>query len=554
MSSDIALTSYAAKKCARRTHNEYAGLPQPERSAQADVFIEAGRDFEILAVGRMVEAFAAAGRSAVTVLPTRLGGVLPATELLVLAEEPGEWEANVDATVAALEAGVPVIVGGRLPDTGPRRGAPDILVAVDGGYAPIDIKGHKTFKPSTAKDPARAGSVTLSMLADPAARREVRGGSGKAGHAAADCMQLSHYVRMLEDLGCAPEGSAVWAGILGNSDLSELAGDDLAVVWYDLAEGGEQSALARYDVAFGFRVGVAEAARAGREAVRPFRITECGTCEWFPVCESVVGPDDASFAIATRLPTVEEWESIYPADRRLTVEELADLPRSSLPEDRKWTEVLRRARMTVAGIDFEPHGGPDGTTEPVPIADLEIDFDIEWDSDGRIYQWGIRVRDGQDDDTARYLPGLVSFDPLDDDSETQLAAECLRTMRALTDQAEHAGKSVTIFHWSDPERSRSGRQNAAVGDLVKAHGVDLRRWAERNLFSRAGYSLKAIAPACGFTWRGDDAGGLASQMYLAVAREGGPDAAAAKAWCLDYNEDDVAAQAAIRDEWSRRYG
>ena len=550
---DIALTSYAAKKCARRVHNEYAGLLRPEHSAQADVFIAAGLDFEAVAVQRLVDAFAAAGRVVAKAIPSKLGGVIPPTDLLVLLEEQRDWSANVEATMAAIAADIPVIVGGRLPDTGSRRGAPDILVALEGGYAPVDIKAHKTFKPSTAKNPERARGLSVSRLGDPATRVEITGAS-KANHATADGLQLAHYVRMLEELGHAPSGSGAWAGILGNSDLTDLVGDDLAVVWYDLDSGGARSILTKYDTAFAFRVDVAEAARAGGEAVRPFRITECRTCDWFPVCAATVGPEDASFAITTGLPTADEWASIYPPDRRLTVAELARTPRSSLPDDRKWPDVLRRARMTVAGVEFEPKDGPDGATEPVPTADVEIDFDIEWDSDGRIYQWGVRVREGQDETTARYLPDLVSFALLDDDGEIRLAAECRRVMAALVAEAESSGRSVLIFHWSDPERSYIHRASPALKELVESHGVDLRDWARRNLFTRCGTSLKVIAPACGFSWRGDDAGGLASQTYLEIARAGGPDADAARTWCLDYNEDDVAAQAAIRDEWARRYG
>lgn len=550
---DIALTSYAAKRCARRTHNEYAGLPRPVVSAQAEVFIDAGREFERRIVAEIMQAFAQAGRAVAAV---QLQDFLDAgTELLVLAEQSGAWEANVEATLRAMDARVPVIIGGRLPDTGSRRGAPDLLVALDDGYVPVDIKGHITFSPSRAKNPHRAGWVSVSRLRDPATRWAVRGGSNRGGHASDDCMQLSHYVRMLESLGRAPAcaDGPVWGGIIGTSNLSGLIDDERAVIWHDLAEGESGSYLAAYDAAFALRLEAANAARAGGEAVRPFRISECKSCGWFPTCAAAVGPDDASFAITTGLPSAEEWSAIYPSDRRLTLAELASFPVSSLPADKKWSQRIRRAQMTLDGVEFEPHGGPGGDTDPIPSADVEVDFDIEWDTDGRIYQWGVRVREHGDELTARYLPGLASFDELDDHSEASLADACLRALEGLVSAATATGRSVLIFHWSDPERSRPRHSTPAITCLVEEHGIDLRRWCESNLFTRGGYSLKVIAPACGFNWSVDDAGGLESQRQLRIARAGGPDAAAAAQWCIDYNSCDVAAQAAIRDEWARRY-
>lgn len=551
---NIALTSYAAKKCARRTHNEFAGLPKPELSAQAEVFIEHGREFEKLVISQMIEAFKAAGRVVVVAQPTDVSDMSPVPDLLVLAEQPGQWDASVEVTMAALDARVPVIIGGRLSDVGARRGAPDILVAVDDGYLPVDIKGHMTFKASQAKNPDRAGTVALSTVLDPAIRQVVRGGSNKSNAAGDDCMQLSHYVRMLEDLGYAPPEAtgAVWAGIVGTSDLSALIDNEHGVMWYDLADGDDRSYLSIYDAAFRVRLMAAEAASAGGETVRPFRISECKSCPWYETCAEVVGPDDASFAITTGLPTADEWNAIYPPDRRLTVGELAAFPIKGLPSTKAWDQRIRRAQMTVAGIDFEPHDGPGGTTQAVPTADVEIDFDIEWDTDGRIYQWGVRVRRDRDETTARYVPDLVSFEPLDTDSEAALAQACLKVLEDVIDEAEGHGKSVTIFHWSDPEKSYTRRSIPAITSLVDTYGLDLRRWAEANLFATRGYSLKVIAPACGFAWRGDDAGGLESQRLLNIARAGGPDAAAATKWCLEYNEDDVRAQAAIRDEWVRR--
>ena len=48
-------------------------------------------------------------------------------------------------TLEALRAGVPIIVGGRLAvESLQSVGAPDLLVRLHDGYAPIDVKHHRT--------------------------------------------------------------------------------------------------------------------------------------------------------------------------------------------------------------------------------------------------------------------------------------------------------------------------------------------------------------------------------------------------------------------------
>ena len=43
----------------------------------------------------------------------------------------------------------------------------------------------------------------------------------------------------------------------------------------------------------------------------------------------------------------------------------------------------------------------------VPVADVEIDVDIEYDLDNRVYMWGARLRRGTDDSTAQYSSWLA---------------------------------------------------------------------------------------------------------------------------------------------------
>lgn len=111
---------------------------------------------------------------------------------------------------------------------------------------------------------------------------------------------------------------------MAQSDYTDLGGDPWLVLWYDLgaprkdtysasAESGRarRSLLERYDHEFGFRVKVAAEAKAGGELVRPFHVGECGWCVWQEYCTQVAGPDDASFAIRTGLPTAQQWRYLY---------------------------------------------------------------------------------------------------------------------------------------------------------------------------------------------------------------------------------------------------
>jgi predicted RecB family nuclease len=62
-----------------------------------------------------------------------------------------------------------------------------------------------------------------------------------------------------------------------------------------------------------------------------------------------------------------------------------------------------------------------------------------------------------------------------------------------------------------------------------------------------GYSLKVIAPLCGFNWRDDNPGGAQSELWYTDLLKGD---ASRRSRLLEYNEDDVAAQLAIR-RWVR---
>lgn len=541
----VALGGYHAKQCARVTHNLFApgirepAAPSPELVALRD----AGIAFEAAILDELRDRFGDSER------------------LVVLDADTGRDEQRRQ-TLAAMDAGVAVIAGALLPQVNGRSGMPDVLIRYAGGYLPVDIKNHRTLNTS------KRSEAWVSTLSAPDQLLTCAGYSDRGTRWRDDVMQLAHYTRMLQELGYHP--GLHRGGIIGSSDLTGLVGDQHGITWYDLQaetittysasdpqRRKKRSALQRYDHEFAFRLEVAHAAASGRELVRPYRIGDCDTCEWFEHCAAVAGDDDASFAIETGHLNVREWQYLYRQcgdGERLSVAALAQVDPDAHAEafriqsvgtqkpEERLAKVIRRARMSCADIDYEQRGPG---RPAVPCADIEVDFDIEWDGEGRIYQWGLRIRDGQDDTTARYEP-VVSFDPLDDDGEAELADEFVSRIRRLRQLADREGNSLRVFHWHHPETS-STRRFAAVAEVLDGLTCDLRQWFDAEYFARTSSSIKCVAGYFGFQWEVDDAGGLASQLAIDVARGEGPEADAARQWCLRYNECDVAAQAAIRD-------
>lgn len=534
--SSIRLGAYPAKQCPRVTHNENSPWSPVAGEPDADLqqLFDEGRAFE----AQVTDALLVAHPEARFVDQDHLAG-----------------DAATAQTLAAMERGEPMIVNGRLPSVGCRVGAPDVLVRVRGGYLPVDIKRHGTF--GTQK----RSVLAWSTLADPGRRRIDPDLSGDGKHRAGDTLQLAHYTRMLEGLGHHPGGE--WCGgIIGTSDFTPVTGTSYGITWYDLEAEHEitysasspthrrrRSPLERYDHEFAFRVEVARAAQQGRELVRPIGTAECWTCSWQEHCADVAGPQDASFAFDSGRLDAREW--LFLAEHGGdTIEGLAALQPEALVEEfrrhavgkqkplERLTLAVQRARMIRDDVDVEPL---DGAWPAVPAAEVEIDLDIEWGSDQRVYQWGVRVRDGQDDTTATYLPHLVSYDVLDEAAEAALAEECADRLEAVIAGAGH--RSVAIYHWSHVERSRT-RRFPRLQALLDAHGCDLHAWMRAHYRVRGSFSIKDVAPMFGFSWGVEDAGGFASMRVIEAARMGD---LAAQRWCRDYNEADVAAQAAVRD-------
>ena len=557
------LNSRVAVQCARRAHNDHD--PTMSDLPLVDVplsrWAEAGITFEEAVVTYLISKL---GDSCVDLRSLRHADAIPATS-------------------EAMDSAIPVIIGGALPDdiAGRRRGRPDLLILSgmrdDGawGYLPADIKSHQVLR---ATKTGSINAIALDRLTDSDGWSTQSGLSPNSAHRLTDLMQLAHYWRLLEACGHDADRGPV-GGLVGSDTF---ASDEPFLVWQSLTEPdfstfsrsrgtAKRSALERYDHEFGFRVKVVDVAEqqgqpdAPLPLVRPVIIDECDSCPWHDVCFEEVGDSEPSVHVVSGRLGLREWNALRSVGV-ITVEDLAGLslddPRlaSYWPEldikqaraQSRLEDAVTRAQMSLAGERLRATGG---RAHEVPGADVEVDFDLEWDADGRLYLWGLLVTDGN----GQRLESVYSWDPLDEGGEADLASVAIARLVSLRKEAEASGLSFRVYHYSHPEISM-------VRSLIRRGGphpwpseewweeftsecfVDLLPIVKAGFIGLRGLGLKEVAQAAGFEWQDDDPGGEQSLDWIEEARHA-TDAdvrEAARRRLLDYNTDDVMATLAVR--------
>jgi predicted RecB family nuclease len=203
-------------------------------------------------------------------------------------------------TLGAMERGVPLVIGGRLPveESAHRAGEPDLLVrsdafdpdTTDRGYLPVDVKHHGALQPKRNED--ADGAVTSNpealFLGPSVPDTEL-----EPQWRWPDLIQLAHYQRMLEACGHASRLGR-WAGVVGREEL--VVWHDLDVPRWRLTEYIDDpppqplSTMEAYDLEFAHRLAVIDAAlvhesdAAAPLLAQPIAVDACPECGWREWC------------------------------------------------------------------------------------------------------------------------------------------------------------------------------------------------------------------------------------------------------------------------------
>jgi predicted RecB family nuclease len=325
-----------------------------------------------------------------------------------------------EITKLLLRAGVPLIFGARI--SAPHLhsvGVPDLLVLLDDGYAPVDVKHHKVIGDRGIS--ARLASA--DRLDDTVgARRSFR------SERVVDLLQVAHYWKLLDSLGHANPRRL--AGIIG----SEPA---ITCLWVDLTEGAP-CLLDRYRAALDEAIAVVETGRdrPGVPLVPPVWRGECRSCPWAEFCRAELeGIDHVSL-----LPAIGANDTRQLLAAGLTTAtRMADLRRGTVVGDLEIPdEAILQARARGAGALLRRAGAD----LALPDASVEIDFDIETDG-GVLYLAVLLITDR----------GFSSFEPIADWTGTPIGEQqVLVDLFAFFDDVATSGNAV-VYHWTGYERT-----------------------------------------------------------------------------------------------------
>jgi predicted RecB family nuclease len=505
-------------RCPTRIHHSRFNDAGRTTDAVVEHRIAEGRRWEETVVARILEGYN--GWTTVSTAADSFDRTAP-----VVIDPTTRATDREEITSLLLRAGVPLIFGSRISAPSMHSvGVPDLLVRLDDGYAPVDIKHHKVI--GQRGIPSRL--ATTDHLDD-------TGGPPRPfrSERVIDLLQVAHYWTLLDSVGHA--NPRFLAGIIG----SEPA---ITCLWVDLTDGNPRRLLDRYQTALDEAIAVVETGRDQPETplVPAVWRGECRSCPWADFCRAelenvdhvsllpAVGANDTRQLLAAGVSTTAHVADLDPGAFVGAVE-IAD-------------EAILQARARGAGTLLR-RAGIDVT---LPNAAVEIDFDVETYR-GTLYLAGLLITDT---DGSR-------FEPISDWTGTPGGErKVLTDLFTFFDNIAAAGDAV-VYHWTGYERTilkeaaerheLSLRSAASVDDWFDHYACDLWAWTKQRFVSPNGYSLKVIAPLCGFSWRDDDPGGAQSEIWYVDLLKGNT---SRRSRLLEYNEDDVAAQLAIR-RWVR---
>lgn len=455
------------------------------------------------------------------------------------------------ATARAVTAGAPVIVGGVLSGVDGGRPEPvEMLVALpEGGYVPVLIVRHRVTDPG-------AGAVTASLSAPgPADARP--DDARRIRSQPRDLLRLAHLHRLVQAAGwTAPAARhGAWGGVIGlDADV---------VVWHDLGAGhwpGGRSTFTEYDVRLADRTAVATAAATGAPALaQPSRITECRHCPWWPTCEqALLRVQDVSLVVRGEVATALREAGVHTVAQLAALDPAAPSPAPGLP----LADSVVLARAWLRGLSVVRRV----PAVAVPRADVEVDVDMESFGEAGAYLWGALLRHPggtrAGDEPAGYR-AFATWEPVPTPDEARSFAAFWGWLTGVRAQASATGRTFAAYCYNAHAENRwllgsAGRFAGLPGIPSVAEvtafttdpcWVDLFAVVSEWFLCAHGKGLKRIAPAAGFSWRDPEASGENSMRWYrdAVGLDGAAPDATQRQRLLDYNADDVAATARVRD-------
>jgi hypothetical protein len=529
-----------------------------------------------------------------------------------------------------------VIWNARLPQSKRthRTGEPDALVhwgVDDDGthlWVPVDVKHHKSLE---GKNKGRVN--TASTFDKPLYQEAATVDLGLGTPRLDDAMQLSHYDRMLRELGHAAPVAV--GGIIGK---------ELQILWHDLDaktyKYNKVSACEIYDEEFTSRLAVAQEALDGKvhESAGPEYKTECAECVWRTSCMDEMRVDlDHITLIKGVTPAVAkahysvgvrrisdlaryDWRTAVLIDAKVDVLDLRSWASSVAAETsilESYTGDTNRARetgafakagvltagdvLTLDGATMIYHNtGVTGLADAIDRARVykvgkvflarevshvginrsvyEQDVDIE-DDNGYVYLIGVRttgrkMSEGATTSERRRGEGRFEYDAFVNwdrsaDGEARVFAEFWAHIQASRDYASKRKYAYRLYYYSKHEETAFKRLATVhagkpgiptVGDVdalfrlkevINLYEVLL----EQLVWPTLSVGLKEVAKWVRFSWRDSDPGGGNSIAWYRDATEHPEEEVRNenRQRLLEYNEDDVTAQVAVRD-WLTRLG